>query len=417
MGIFEIAAILVTVTALFGYINYRYIKLPATIGTMLVALVISLMLAVLGRFGVDFVASAQEFLARVDFDEALLHGMLGFLLFAGALHIDLNDLAGQKWAVTMLATVGTLVSTLIVGGFSWWVFGLLGQNIGFMHCLVFGALISPTDPVAVLGIVKGAGAPKSLETKIAGESLFNDGVAVVLFAVLVGLVKSGEGVSAVHVAELFAAEAVGGVAFGLALGATGYQMLKRVDDYQVEVLITLAIVMGGSALADSVHTSGPIAMVVAGLFIGNHGRAFAMSDTTREHLDTFWELVDGILNAVLFVLIGLEILVMSFTAGYLAAGLAMVPVVLAARWSSVAGTIGALKRFRPFTPGAVRIITWAGLRGGISVALALSLPAWPERPAILAATYIVVVFSILVQGLTLSAFVKRTLSATGAGAA
>jgi len=411
MGLYEIAAILVVATALFAFVNYRFIKLPTTIGVMFVALLFSLFLAGIARFGIGYVELASGFLSQIDFEKALLHGMLGFLLFAGALQINLDDLYGQKGVVATLATVGMLASTFIVGGLSWWVFGLAGLGVPFIYCLLFGSLISPTDPVAVLGIVKSAGAPKSLETKIAGESLFNDGVAVVMFVVLLELVKGGHGVTAYDVARLFAEEALGGAVYGLALGYLTYQMLKRVDNYQVEVIITLAAVMGGSALADHMHLSGPIAIVVTGLFIGNHGRAFAMSETTREHLDTFWELVDEILNAVLFVLIGLEVLVMDFPISYLAAGLAAVPVVLFARWLSVASVIGALGRLRSFTKGAVRIITWAGLRGGISVALALALPQGPHRNAIIAATYIVVVFSILVQGLTLEKLVKRTVSA------
>ncbi len=410
MELYDIAAILIVATAAFGYINYRYVKLPTTVGVMLVALVMSLSLAVLGRFGVDFAHHASGFLAQIDFEKALLHGMLSFLLFAGALHIDLGDLYGQKGAIGLLATAGMLASTFIVGGLSWLVFGALGLGIPFIYCLLFGALISPTDPVAVLGIVKKAGAPKSLETKIAGESLFNDGVAVVMFIILLELSRGGHEITPSAVAGLFAKEALGGALYGLGLGYAAYSMLKRVDNYQVEVIITLAAVMGGSALAEAMHVSGPIAMVVTGLFIGNQGRAFAMSDTTREHLDTFWELVDEILNAVLFVLIGLEVLVMTFSAEFVVAGAVAIPLVLFARWIGVGAMVTALKPFRGFTPGAVKIMTWAGLRGGISVALALALPQGPHRTAIIAVTYVVVVFSILVQGLTLERLVKKTLS-------
>lgn len=417
MELYDIAAILVVATALFGYINYRYVKLPTTIGVMVVALVMSLLLAVLGRFGVGLVGHAAAFLAQIDFEKALLHGMLPFLLFAGALHIDLGDLYGQKGAIALLATVGMLASTFIAGGLSWWVFGMLGLGIPFIYCLLFGALISPTDPVAVLGIVKKVGVPKSLETKIAGESLFNDGVAVVMFIVLLELAKGGHELSPVSIAGLFAKEAVGGTLYGLGLGYAAFRMLKRVDNYQVEIIITLAAVMGGSALADAVHVSAPIAMVVAGLFVGNHGRAFAMSDATREHLDTFWELVDEILNSVLFVLIGLEVLVMTFSAGYVIAGVVAIPIVFLSRWTGVGATVAALKPFRGFTRGAVRVMTWAGLRGGISVALALALPPGPDRTAIIAVTYIVVVFSILVQGLTLERLVKKTIPSTSAGEA
>jgi CPA1 family monovalent cation:H+ antiporter len=286
----------------------------------------------------------------------------------------------------------------------------MGLSVPFLYCLLFGALISPTDPVAVLGLVKTAGAPKTLETKIAGESVFNDGVGVVVFLILLAVAKGGHAVTPGAMVELFLVEAGGGAALGLASGAVAYQLLKRVDNYQVELLLTLAMVMGGYALADAIHTSGPIVMVTAGLFIGNHGRAFAMSETTRAHLDAFWELVDEILNAVLLVLIGLEVLVMPFTPRYLLAGLIAIPVVLLARGISVWGTVNLLRWRRTFTPGAVRIITWCGLRGGISVAFALSLPAGPERAPILAVTYAVVVFSIVVQGLTVPAVVRRTLA-------
>ena len=409
MGMFEIAALLVVVTALFSYVNYRYVRLPTTIGVMLIALVISLVLIGLGHLGLGTERLAARLLGAIDFDETLLHGMLGFLLFAGALHVNLDDLIRQKWVIGSLATVGVVASTLIVGGLAWGVLGLLGLPIPFLYCLLFGALISPTDPIAVLGIMKSTRAPKSIETKISGESLFNDGVGVVLFLLLLGLATGGHEVSGLAALRFFLVEAVGGALLGLALGAVCYRLLRAVNNYQVEVLLTLALVMGGYALADAIHTSGPIAMVVAGLLIGNHGRRFAMSDETREHLDTFWELVDEILNAVLFVLIGLEVLLVPRTPAYLVAALLMIPIVLLARFVSVGGTITLLRLGRSFSPGVVRILTWGGLRGGISVALALSLPAGPERDVILALSYAVVVFSILVQGLTIGKLVRRTL--------
>jgi len=405
--LFDVIAVLLTLSALFSYINHRYIRLPATIGVMLIALLLSLALVLAGYLGVSLDQQAARLLGTIDFNQALLHGMLSFLLFAGALHVNLDDLASQKWVITLLATVGLLVSTFLIGTLAWYVFELLGLAIPFLYCLLFGALISPTDPIAVLGILKKAGVSKSLETKITGESLFNDGVAVVVFLVLLGIVQGGQNVGPMQVLQLFVQEAVGGAVLGLALGWGIYRLLARVDQYQVEVLLTLALVTGGYALADALHLSGPIAIVVAGLLIGNQGRRFAMSSTTVQHLDTFWELVDEVLNAVLFLLIGLELLVLTFTGDYLWAGLIMIPLILVARFVSVALPVMVLRRVRRFSPGVLGVLTWGGLRGGISVALALSLPPGEPRQLILAVTYVVVVFSIVVQGLTIGALVKR----------
>ena len=408
MDVLQIAALLLSLAAVFSYINYRYVRLPTTIGLMLIALLLSLGLLGLDRLGLVFPAEwARHLLEGIDFNLTLLHGMLSFLLFAGALHVNINDLAQQKWVVAILASIGVLTSTFLIGGLTWWLLGLLGLQIDLVYCLLFGALISPTDPIAVLGILKTVGAPKSLETKIAGESLFNDGVAVVIFLVLLGIANSGE-VSVEEVIRLFLVEAFGGVLFGLLIGWIAYRMLAGLDNYQVEILITLALVMGGYAMAEAIHVSAPIAIVVAGLLIGNHGRLLAMSDKTREHLDTFWELVDEILNAVLFVLIGLEVLALSFHEAYLPAALVLIPGVLLARFISVGLPVTLMRRYRRFSPHAVKILTWAGLRGGISVALALSLPPGAEREAILAITYIVVVFSILVQGLTIGRLFRKT---------
>ncbi|MBT1073978.1 cation:proton antiporter [Geobacter grbiciae] len=408
MSLFEIIAILMVLTALFGYVNYLTIRLPTTIGVMLISMVFSLGIAAMGLFGLETVQRhAMTVLGGIDLNEALLHGMLSFLLFAGALHIRFDDLADQKWSIALLSTVGVIVSTFIVGSLAWLVLKALNVQIPFIHCLLFGALISPTDPVAVLGIIKSARVPKSLETKIAGEALFNDGIGVVIFMIILELARGTADVTAERVAILFLEEAVGGALVGLAAGYLVYRMLRHVDSYQVEIIITLALAMGCFALADRLHASGPIAVVVAGLVIGNRGRSHAMSDMTREHLDPFWELVDEILNALLFVLIGLEVQIMTFAPAYLAAGLLAIGIALLARWASVMGTISLMRLFRSFSPGAVRILTWGGLRGGISVALALSLPSGAERNVILAMTYIIVVFSILVQGLTLGKLVER----------
>jgi CPA1 family monovalent cation:H+ antiporter len=409
MTIFQIAALLLSITALFSYVNYRFFKLPTTIGVMLIALLASVGVLAATRlgFGAGIQEQVRHILERIDFDETLMQGMLSFMLFAGALHINLNDLAEQKVVVTVLATAGVIVSTFVIGSLLHVILGALGLSLSYPLCLLFGALISPTDPIAVLAILKTARVPKSVEIRIAGESLFNDGVGVVVFLVIAEIALGHSEVTAGHVATLFLVEAVGGALFGLVAGWIAFRLLRSVDNYQVEVLLTLALVSGGYALASALHLSGPIAIVVAGLFIGNHGRRFAMSERTRDHLDKFWELVDEILNAVLFVLIGFEMLALNFTGRLLMAGLAAVPTVLCARWISVALPVLAMRRRCEFKRGELTLLTWGGLRGGISVALALSMPPSHERELILAITYIVVVCSIAVQGLTVQRVVER----------
>ncbi len=411
MNLFELGATLLTLAALLSYVNERYLRLPTTIGLMLISLLLSLGLIGTAMLGWDVEARAEAILARVDFSDLLLHGMLAFLLFAGALHVNLEDLLKQKWIISALTTVGVLISTILVAFLTWISLGFLDLDLPFLYCLLFGALISPTDPIAVLGILKSCNAPKSLETKITGESLFNDGVGVVIFIVLMNIVKGEHALGPAEVMLFFLQEVVGGALFGLGAGFLIYWMLKNVDHYPVEILLTLALVTGGYALAEALHLSAPIAMVVAGLLIGNQGRALAMSEKTCEHLDSFWELVDEILNAVLFVLIGLEILVLSFKVSYLLAGLAAIPIVLLSRWISVGIPVTLLRLRREFSDNVVKIMTWGGLGGGISVALALSLPSGPERDVILAVTYTVVVFSILVQGLTLGRLFPKPTAA------
>ena len=407
MNLFDIIALLITLTAIFSFINYCTLKLPMTIGVMLIGLIMSLGLLALKPLGLDLTIQASAILGTIDFNQTLMHGMLSYLLFAGALHVNLTDLANQKWLIASLATLGVLVSTAIVAVLLWFIMGLIGIDLPFLYCLVFGALISPTDPIAVLSILRTVHAPKSLETKITGESLFNDGVGVVVFMLLSGIAFGGADVTAGSVILFFLEEALGGAVFGFVVGGITYVMLKRVDNYQVEILLTLALVTGGYALAETLHFSAPIAVVVAGLMIGNHGRLLAMSEITREHLDTFWELIDEILNAVLFVLIGLEILVITFKSQLLVAGGFAIVIVLIARFISVGVPVFFIRKFRELTPGVTKILTWGGLRGGISVALALSLPTSAERETILAITYCVVVFSILVQGLTIGRLIKR----------
>ncbi len=416
MNALDTAAILLTLTAVFGYINHRVFKLPTSIGILLIGLGISLLLLLFG--GDHLRESADSFVSQIDFNRTVMEVMLSFLLFAGALHVNLGDLRDQKWVVAILASVGLVLSTFLVGTASYFVFSWTGLNVPYLWCLVFGALISPTDPVAVLGILKKAGVPKSLETKITGESLFNDGVGVVVYLVLVGLAAGQQDASVVSVGKLFLLEVGGGVLLGGGVGYLAYWMLKTIDNYQVEILITLALVTGGYQLASSWHLSGPLAMVVAGLMIGNQGRLMAMSDTTRKHLDLFWELIDEVLNALLFLLIGLEIFVLAWSGKALIAGVILIGVVLASRMIAVSLPVVVLKRTRTFSPGVIRILTWGGLRGGISVALALALPKDESleegaRQAILMATYVIVIFSIAVQGLTLKPVISRLMKVPG----
>jgi CPA1 family monovalent cation:H+ antiporter len=411
MTTLDLIAWLMFVTAGFSYLNHRFLKFPTSIGLMAIALVFSMILLALGELkwipGLE--DSARALLVSIDFDQLVLHGILGALLFAGSLHINLEDLAKQKWIIILLASVGVVLSTAIVAGLMYFVLGWLGIATPFIYCLLFGALISPTDPIAVLAILKTVGAPKDLETKIAGESLFNDGVAVVIFLVILGIANGTHEPTVGSIALLFFKEAVGGALFGLAAGYGAYRLLRTVDNYQVEVLITLALVFASYAAAEALHVSAPIAAVAAGLLIGNHGRTLAMSEKTTEHIDMFWELVDEILNGILFVLLGFELLIVTFDLASFKAGLIAILVVLLARFVGVSLPIWLMKFKREFSPNAIKVLTWGGLRGGISVALALSLPASPEREMILMMTYVVVVFSILVQGLTIGKLVKRGL--------
>jgi monovalent cation:H+ antiporter, CPA1 family len=407
MDIYNLFVVLITFSALFSYLNYQYFHLPRTIGLMLFALILSSALIVAGQFGWALKKEVSDVLRNIDFNRLLLNGMLGFLLFAGALNVELNELMKQKWIVISLATGGVILSTALVGVLTWTVLKMLEIPVSLMYCLLFGALISPTDPVAVLNILKTLKASKSLETQMAGEALFNDGVGVVVFIVLLRVITGGHHADIGQAVLLFVEEAAGGIAFGLCAGYVAYQMLKRVNDYQVEILITLGLVTGGYALANAIHVSGPLAMVAAGLLIGNHGRAFAMSDTTRINLDTFWELVDEILNAVLFLLIGMEVLTLEFTIPHLMAGLALIPVVLLVRFGSVSIPFMLLPESQRCNACAIKTLTWGGLRGGIAVALALSLPLGPERGTLLMATYMVVVFSVAVQGLSFESLMKR----------
>ncbi len=409
MTIFEVAAILTTIAAVSGYVNHRFLRLPPTSGTLFVALVSSLVVVLIQRLapGLELRLVVERFLGQIDFDQTFMHGLLCFLLFAGALHVDLDGLVDNRWTIGALSTVGVMISVAVVGVLSWVLFGLVGVHLSLLVCLTFGALIAPTDPIAVMGLLKELHAPASLEAQIAGESLFNDGVGVVVFLGLASMAHlssavSGEaaGVDLQALAMFGIREVAGGVALGLGLGYIGYRALKSINDHPLELLITLALVMFLYALSFWVHVSGPIAVVVAGLLIGNPGRRFAMSDRTREHIDAFWSMIDEILNAVLFLLLGLEVFAVHDWWGVLLPAALSVPISLLARYISVAVPVTAMNARGNMRRGLVPVLTWSGLRGGISIALVLALPQFPGKEVLLASTYAVVVFSVLVQGLT-----------------
>lgn len=410
MAVLQITSLLIVLAGIFGAINYLFLKLPSSIGILIVALITSF-----GLLGVDYLSpglgiadSVRGMVASVDFSETLLEGMLGLLLFAGALHVKTSDLRREWLAVLLMATLGVALSTFVVGfSFSW----LTGMPL--LTALVFGALISPTDPVAVLGVLREADLPKSLETKIAGESLFNDGVGYVVFLILVGLAFSQSGENG-HEATtfldmllLFVQEAGGGALLGLVLGWLTFRVMRRIDDYALEVLLTLGLAFGGYELAVALKVSAPIMAVCAGLLIGDVGAAKGMSEETRKYVDAFWQLVDEILNAVLFLMIGFEVFAVAFDGDMLLTGIASIMLALAGRLVAVAVPISILRPFRNFDSGVIRIMTWGGLKGGISVALALSLPDSEWKPLILTSTYIVVVFSIIIQGLTIAKLANR----------
>ena len=412
--LFDLAALLLTLAAAFGYINHRWLKLPHTIGLVVIALLASIGVLVfdLAAPSLGFREAMRGAVESIDFPDVLMKGMLSFLLFAGALHVDLEQMAQRKWAIGVMATVGVLISTFVVGYATFFVAGWLGFAIPLSYCLVFGALISPTDPIAVLGILKTIDVPAPLEAKIAGESLFNDGVGIVVFTILVAIALGAEGghpITAFGIAELFVVEALGGAVLGLAAGYLAYRAIGSIDEYNLEVLITLALVVLTYSIAIAIHVSGPISVVVAGILIGNHGKQYAMSATTRDQLFTFWSLIDEVLNSVLFLIIGFEVLTLTFTGHTFLLMAVAVPVVLAARLVAVSVPLAALSLRDEFTKGAIPVLTWGGLRGGISVALALSIPDFPQKDMVLAMTYGVVIFSIVVQGLTVGRVVQRVV--------
>lgn len=408
MKLYTVFTVIISISAVFAYINYRFIKLPTTIGIMAMSLVTSILLVTLGAYVPHLSEAVITMVRSIDFHEILMDAMLSFLLFAGAIHVNAGSLKEERWPIAIMATIGISISTFIIGFLVYQLFGIFSMQIDFIYCLLFGALISPTDPIAVLGILKKARIPKSIELKITGESLFNDGVAVVVFLTLMQIARAGlENMSAAEIGELFLLEAFGGIIYGLALGYVGFLMLRSIDNYQVEVLITIALVMGGYSLAGLLHVSGPLAMVVAGIITGNQGREHAMSDTTRDYLGKFWEVIDEVLNALLFLLIGFEMLVIEIDSVLLTIGGITIMIVLLARLISVALPLYSLRRKINLEQNAVSLLTWGGLRGGISVALALSLPENMHREEFVTITYVVVIFSIIVQGLTIGKVAKK----------
>jgi len=408
--LFDLIALLLTIAALFSFVNARHFKLPSTIGILVIALVFSIVVNILGELGDQVIRSgAVSVVNSIDFNQLLLHGLLAYLLFAGGLNLKFQQLSSEKIAIAMLATLGVAISTVVVGFGTWLALDLVGLKIPLVAAFLFGTLISPTDPVSVLAILRTLTVPAQIESQIAGESLFNDGVSAVLFMVLLVLAVSRVNITPLEVAEMLAVEAAGGIVFGLAAGFLTYLLLARIDDYKVEILLTLALASGSYAMADWLGVSAPIAVVIAGLVIGNQGRDSAMSETTRAHLDVFWEVIDEILNAILFLLIGAQLLVMPVTGAYWIAALVAIPLTLFGRLVSVAVPISMLFPFRRIERGTIPILTWSGLRGGVSVALALSVPQSSYREAIVVMTYSVVIFSVLVQGLTVRSVILRII--------
>jgi CPA1 family monovalent cation:H+ antiporter len=410
LTLFELVAGLLTVTAAFAWLNHRLLKLPANIGLLIMGLTASIVL-----IGIDFLfpdtplyEALIRTLRQIDFYEAVMNGLLAFLLFAGALHVDFHRLRNRALVIAILATVGVFISMLIVATGLWGVGLVLGIPISFAWALVFGALISPTDPVAVLSTLKAANVPQTLETDMSGESLFNDGVGVVLFTItLQAAMGTNDDAGLLNGAELLIVEAGGGAILGFITGYIVYRAMRAIDDYSIEVLLSIALVAGTYALASKIHLSGPIAVVVAGVLIGNRGTMDAMSKVTQRYVFGFWTLIDDILNAVLFLLIGLEIMLIGFEPFFIWIGLVTIPLVLFARFVAVGLPVTVLERWQHFVRGTIPVLTWGGIRGGISVALALSLPDSPARPYLLTATYAVVLFTIIVQGLTLEGVVRK----------
>jgi monovalent cation:H+ antiporter, CPA1 family len=411
MELYYSFSVLIVLASFFAYLNLRYLKLPSTIGIMIIAMISSILLVITGHIFPKTFTHFSQLLKDVDFTEVLMGAMLNFLLFAGAIHINLKDLKEQRGPIIIFSTVSVIISTFAVGALFYYIVPLFGLHIPFIYCLLFGALISPTDPIAVMGVLKQAKVKKSLETKVAGESLFNDGVAVVVFAVILQLTRSSSmDISLGNISWLLIKEAAGGFILGTLLGLGASNAIRKIDDYKVSVLITLSVVMGGYLIAHAMHISGPLTMVAAGIVIGNYGQRTAMSATTKDYLNKFWELIDEILNAILFLFIGFELLIIQNITSYWLVGLATIFIVLLARFASIYIPVLIIPFKNKFSKGTIKVLVWGGLRGGVSIALALSIDEGPNKPLIIAVTYFVVVFSIIVQGLTVGKVAKRALS-------
>lgn len=407
MDLFSIVSVLIVLAAAFAYINHRYLKLPATIGLMFLSIVLSLAILLAGRSFPAIKNMVAANILAIDFSKLILEVMLCFMLFAGAIHIKYEHLKAEKFSIILYSTVSVVISCFLVGFCAQYVLSLFGIDVDFIQAMLFGALISPTDPISVLAILKKAGISKSLETKIAGESLFNDGVAVVIFITILSLATGNESFSFANTSILFGREAIGGLLLGLVFGWLGYKLLASIDNYQVETLITLAVVMGGYTFSHYLEISGPLAMVVAGLIIGNQGKTYGMSHITQEYIDKFWELLDEIFNAILFVLIGLELVIIDFDAKVFGVGIILIFVVLLIRFISVYTPSLLIRIKEKVSRQTLHILTWGGLRGGISIALALSIPQELNRDIWVMLTYVIVCFSILVQGLTVGKLASR----------
>ncbi len=410
MELYYSFSILIVLASFFAYLNLRFLRLPSTIGIMVIAMLSSIVLVITGNIFPSTLSRFSTLLQDVDFTEVLMGAMLNFLLFAGAIHINLADLREQRWPIMVFSTVSVLISTFAVGLIMYFGLPWLGITMPFILCLLFGALISPTDPIAVLGILKEAKVSKSLETKVAGESLFNDGVAVVIFAVILQLSQGrAVDISMSNIMWLLTKEAGGGFLLGVMLGWGASKAMRRIDDYKVEVLITLSVVMGGYLIAHAMHISGPLTMVAAGIVIGNYGKQTAMSAVTKDYLNKFWELIDDILNAILFLFIGFELLLIPDILHYWKLGLVAILVVLFSRFISIWVPTFIIPFKQKFDRGTIKMLVWGGLRGGVSIALALSVDEGPYKTTIISATYFVVVFSIIVQGLTIGSLARKVL--------
>ncbi|HWW39093.1 sodium:proton antiporter [Pedobacter sp.] len=411
MELYYSFSVLIVLASFFAYLNLRYLKLPSTIGIMIIAMLTSILLVVTGHLFPKIFTHFSTLLQDVDFTEVLMGAMLNFLLFAGAIHINLKDLREQRWPIMVFSTVSVIISTFAVGFLLFYIGPLFSVKLPFIFCLLFGALISPTDPIAVMGVLKEAKVKKSLETKVAGESLFNDGVAVVIFAVILQLAKGTDiDISFANISWLLVKEALGGFLLGTLLGLGASNAIRKIDDYKVTVLITLSVVMGGYLIAHSMHISGPLTMVAAGIVIGNYGQRTAMSATTKDYLNKFWELIDEILNAILFLFIGFELLIIKNITIYWKIGLISIAIVLFARFISIYIPVLLIPFKNKFSNGTIKVLVWGGLRGGVSIALVLSMDEGPYKATLVAVTYFVVVFSIIVQGLSVGKVATRVLS-------